>query len=481
MSLTLRIFLIYVVFMTCAGYFMVNSVINEIKPAIRQSTEETLVDTANLLAELLRAPLEKGELKGGGFKSILAAYGQRKPAASIWGVDKNSVGHRIYVTDNRGIVVFDSKGDAEGEDYSRWNDVLLTLRGEYGARSSTEMIEGVPSSVMYVAAPIVNTSGEMLGVVSVSKPNQSVQPFLDKARARLLLQSALVIGVGLLAGVLFSWWLSGELRRLRDYALSVSQGKRISIPTARLASGELQELALALESMRVELDGKAYVEGYVQTLAHEIRSPLTAISATAELLHSPMDDQQRQRFIDNIESESIRLQHMLNRLLELAKLEQQQTLKMETDISLRDLWDDLLKTKEVLLLQRNIASTNSVPLRLTLSGDRFLLRQALSNFLDNALDFCLLGGRLMVSAQPYGEHWKLCVFNTGPNIPDFALDRLTERFYSLARSSSGKKSTGLGLNFVQEVAKLHGGYVLVSNVEGGVEASLFLPSTLFNQ
>ena len=72
---------------------------------------------------------------------------------------------------------------------------------------------------------------------------------------------------------------------------------------------------------------------------------------------------------------------------------------------------------------------------------------------------------------------ELALYNQGAAIPDYALPRLTERFYSLPRPASGRKSTGLGLNFVQEVALLHGGELALRNVEGGVRASLHLPLT----
>ena len=68
------------------------------------------------------------------------------------------------------------------------------------------------------------------------------------------------------------------------------------------------------------------------------------------------------------------------------------------------------------------------------------------------------------------------VFNQGEPIPDYALPRVTERFYSLPRPGSGRKSTGLGLNFVQEVAQLHGGAFSISNADGGVRARLTLPA-----
>ncbi|MNG33810.1 Sensor protein CreC [compost metagenome] len=67
------------------------------------------------------------------------------------------------------------------------------------------------------------------------------------------------------------------------------------------------------------------------------------------------------------------------------------------------------------------------------------------------------------------------VFNQAEPIPEYALPRLSERFYSLPRPDSGRKSTGLGLNFVEEVVKLHGGAMHVGNVPGGVEVTLQLP------
>lgn len=66
------------------------------------------------------------------------------------------------------------------------------------------------------------------------------------------------------------------------------------------------------------------------------------------------------------------------------------------------------------------------------------------------------------------------LFNQAEPIPEYALPRLSERFYSLPRPVSGRKSTGLGLNFVEEVMKLHGGSLQIGNVPGGVEVVLHL-------
>lgn len=473
MPLGIRIFLAYFLFVGLAGWFVLGTVMDEIRPGMRQSTEETLVDTANLLAELLREDVKHGTLAQGRLPDLLRAYGQRRPQANIWGVRKQAVSHRIYVTDARGVVLLDSAGEAVGQDYSRWNDVYLTLQGRYGARSTREE-EGDPdSSVMYVAAPI--RDGErIIGVVSVAKPNRTLLPYIERSQRRLAWLGGGLIGLGLLVGGLLSWWLSGSLRRLTRYARAVSAGERAEVP--RLRGGELAQLAEAVERMRVALEGKAYVERYVHTLTHELKSPLAAIRGAAELLEGDMPAEQRRRFAAHIDHEGARLQQLIERLLNLALVEQRQGLEERVEVPLRPLLEELLQAQAARLERAGLAVSLAVAEDARVSGERFLLRQALANLLENALDFAPPGAALSLETRREGTRVAIRVFNQGPSIPDYALPRLTERFYSLPRPASGRKSTGLGLNFVQEVAHLHGGELTLANRDDGVEACLRLPA-----
>ncbi len=472
MPLGVRIFLAYFLFVGLSGWFVLSTVMDEIRPGVRQSTEETLVDTAHLLAVLLREDVRDGRLAQGQLPELLRAYGQRQPGAQIWGVAKNQVNHRIYVTDANGVVLLDSSGLAVGQDYSRWNDVYLTLQGRYGVRSTREDPDDPDSSVMYVAAPIVD--GErILGVVSVAKPNRTLQPYIERSQRRLGWLGAGLIGLGLLVGGLLSWWLSGSLRRLTRYAQAVSEGQRAELPQVR--GGELGQLAQAVERMRTELEGKAYVERYVHTLTHELKSPLAAIRGAAELLEGEMPEAQRQRFVANIGEEGERLQNLIERLLHLAQVEQRQGLEERVAVPLQPMIDELVHAQMARIEQRQVQVDNRVDASQIVLGERFLLRQALSNLFDNALDFTPPGGLIRFDCAADDEAVQLRLFNQGQAIPDYALSRLTERFYSLARPATGRKSTGLGLNFVQEVAQLHGASLDIVNVEGGVEVCLRFP------
>jgi two-component system sensor histidine kinase CreC len=325
---------------------------------------------------------------------------------------------------------------------------------------------------MHVGAPI-RDNGRIIGVVTVAKPNSSLQPYVDRTERRLLGYGAGLIGLGLLFGALLSWWLSRSLRRLTAYAQAVSEGRRIEVPHYR--GGELEQLATAVEQMRTQLEGRAYVERYVHTLTHELKSPLAAIRGAAELLQGEMPLAQRQRFVGNIDSESTRMQQLIERLLNLAQVEQRQGLEARVEVPLAALVVELIDAQSARIEGRQLRVSQMIAADLMLRGEPFLLRQALGNLLENALDFTPAQGVMRFTAERMGEQIEFKLFNQGEAIPDYALPRLNERFYSLPRPDTGRKSTGLGLNFVEEVVKLHGGVMSIGNVEAGVEVSLLLP------
>src|SRR5690606_32788365 len=96
---------------------------------------------------------------------------------------------------------------------------------------------------------------------------------------------------------------------------------------------------------------------------------------------------------------------------------------------------------------------------LVVTGDAFLLHQALRGLLENAASFAPAGSTLELLARRDGDQVVLDVADRGPGLPDYALERVFERFYSLPRPDGGPRGSGLGLCFVAEVAKLHGGSV----------------------
>ncbi|MFZ6645427.1 two-component system sensor histidine kinase CreC [Undibacterium sp. TJN25] len=478
MKLGLRVFLGYFLIVGLATLVVQQVFLKEVKPAVRQAMEATLVDTANILAELAANDMKNGHIADGEFAAHIREYSQRSINARIWGLNKSQLDYRVYVTDKKGIVVFDSTGAAVGKDYSRWNNVYETLRGKYGARSTRENAADESSSVMHVAAAIMDGK-HLLGVLTVAKPNNSLQPALSKSAGIILSWSTGLIIVSLLIGGLMTWWVSNTLSRLQSYARAVTAGERAEPPTR--GPQEIIELGRRLEGMRQQLEGKQYVENTMHALTHELKSPLAAIRGAAELLTDERKDsvpfEMQQRFLSNIREQTQRLSQLVEKMLALAALENRRALENPEAIDMQVL------VQEVMLLMEATAQDAHVELnliegeaRLFIRGDRLLLKQACVNLVDNAISFSAAGSRISMALNTSRQRLNICVRDQGAGIPEYALPRIFERFYSLPRPNGKAKSTGLGLCFVREIAHLHKGQISLNNAEGGgVTAILELP------
>lgn len=473
MRIGLRIFLGYFAIVALAALLLGRVFVAEVKPGVRQAMEDTLVDTANVLAELATDDFLSDHIADGRFARRIAHLRGRDFGAEIWGFDKRLTNYRIYVTDARGIVVYDSAGRDIGKDYSRWNDVYLTLRGEYGARSTRSDPNDETSTVMHVAAPIRDDGGRIVGVLTVAKPNRALAPFIARSQGTVMKWGWVLMGTALAIGALMAWWLARQLGGLRRYANAVTAGERATPPKA---AGEFGELGQALETMRTRLEGKQYVEQYVHSLTHEMKSPLAAIRGSAELLEAPMADADRERFATNIRTQSERLAAMIDKLLALAAVEHRQRLETRERVPLSTLVDEAIADCRPRLEQAGIAVHRGGDTRLEVEGDPFLLRQAIANLVENAAAFSPSGASLDVDVFRDDGRAVVAVSDRGAGVPDYALPRVFERFYSLPRPDGGSRSSGLGLCFVAEVAALHGGEANLANrTGGGAVATLALP------
>ncbi len=474
MKIGLRILLGYFLVVGLAGWFLLNVFVEEVKPGVRDTLEDTLVDSANLLARIAAPELKAGRLNQSALAQSLANAGQTNIPALISGVHKKSFDFRVTITDAQGIVVFDSAGQDIGRDYSHWNDVYRTLHGQYGARS-TRSDPGDPlTSVMHVAAPVVD-DGKLIGVLTVAKPVSTVEPFVQRSQRKILQRGGVLMLASLLIGIAFAWWLSRELGKLQDYAAGVEAGRKTALPA--LGNNEIGKLGRSLEAMRNKLEGKEYVEELMHTLAHELKSPIAAIKASAELLGENPPAAEQARFLGNILEQNRRQQQLIEKLLALVAVEKQQTLAPGGRIAL----EELAAQAAADIKGKQDAKAIQLDTRLDpcdIPGDALLLRQALGNLLDNAIDFSPPGSTIKIAGLVASHRLSLSVSDQGAGIPDYAEAHLFERFYSLPRPH-GAKSTGLGLPFVREVAALHGGSIVLVNLpQGGARATLELPLAL---
>jgi two-component system, OmpR family, sensor histidine kinase CreC len=472
MKIGLRILLGYVLIVGIGAWFLLNVFVQEVKPGVRSTMEDTLADTANLLALMVADDVREGRLANATMFARIQSFAQQSIDVRIDGIQKNYLDYRVYITDARGVVIFDSEGKATGKDYSRWNDVYLTLRGNYGARSTRSNPDDEASTVMHVAAPI-RDGDKIIGVLTVAKPNATVQPFIERGQKKILTRGIFLLALSLAIGIAFAAWMNHAFGGLMRYIADVEAGRKATLPP--LGKNEIGTLGRALESMRYKLEGKEYVEEVMHTMAHELKSPIAAIQGSAELMQEDMPAADRERFLANILSQNRRQKQLIDKLLALVRVEKQQALGAPERIAVAALVAEAREDVHARLLARGLVLDARAD-DSSLQGDPLLLRQAVGNLLDNAIDFAPPGSTVSFDARRDGASVRITVRNGGEGIPDFATERLFERFYSLPRPD-GARSTGLGLPFVHEVMALHQGSVRVANdPEGGVRATLELPA-----
>ncbi|VTN13855.1 Sensor protein CreC [Raoultella terrigena] len=166
------------------------------------------------------------------------------------------------------------------------------------------------------------------------------------------------------------------------------------------------------------------------------------------------------------------MQSLVEKLLRQARLENRLEIALEP-LAIDSLFRRLAEEREAVLAVKKIRLRWQES-GLTVEADGELLAQALGNLLDNAIDFTPAQGEIVMSAEQQQAGLALTISDSGSGIPDYALGRIFERFYSLPREN-GHKSSGLGLAFVREVARLHQGDIQLSNrPQGGVRAVLIL-------
>jgi two-component system sensor histidine kinase CreC len=449
------IFGVYVAASAVGLAVLMTLVLRDVRRRYVESMRRTLGDTAAFLAVFAAPEVAAGD----GWAQKLATLPQ----------DTDLL--RVFACDREGRVIFDS---ARGRDVGRVYAWPMTGGGSRASEHYSLANVAVENDELRVRAP-VRLERELVGWVGVGRQLATITSGVSQARKGLLGWTAAIAAVMVAAG----WWiasrLTNSLERLTDYAVAVREGKRASPPASRAA--EIAALARAFEEMRVSLEGKAHVERYTQALAHEFKAPLSAIRGAAELLDEEMPREARTKFVANLRAESARMQRLVDRLLELSALEARRDGSAQAEVELADVVTTVVREAESAATARKLTLRADVNGGARVRGDVFLLGQAVSNLVQNAIEFAPAGSEVAVTLQVDGGRAVIAVDDRGPGVPDYALEKIFDRFYSLPRPDTGRKSSGLGLSIVREIARLHGGEVTLANrADGGARAELGLPA-----
>ena len=433
---------------------------DEIRRQHAISTENSLIDISNILASHLSSKVKDGVIDTSDFDKTFKNLKKFRFKAVIHGFVIRTSDVNAYVTDANKVVLYDSRSkDNIGKTYS-WRDVILTLEGKYGARSTQEDSNDKLSHVFYVGSAIRSQGplglDSIVGVVSVSKPTESFNSFVAGGQDRIILMVVSILLGAVALAMLFSYWLTRPINGLIKYAQTIARGENSRPP--KTSFRDFDKLGIEFERMRIALEKKESVKSYVNDVTHALKSPLTAIKATAELLEKEVQQDSKGLFV-NIEAEADRANKLLNDLLRIAQLEARVGLDKNEKLSIKELIEETLQSLESIIKKKKInivvnwSSSNPI-----VRGERFLILQVFENLILNAIEFSPIEGKIIIESIGDKITDQIFVRDQGPGIPEYAKEKIYNKFYSLERPS-GIKSTGLGLSFVREALLFHDGVI----------------------
>lgn len=364
---------------------------------------------------------------------------------------------------------------------------------EYRISSSSGVVaksEGMPNPPL-IASPgfhNIDINGKAWRVVTLTKPSpmsdlgpitvEVAEPLSvrHEQTGRLLLSLSLPVALLVAAvGLIGSRQIGKAIRPIS--ALSDDVDNRDANDLRQITSdeipSELAPLTQALNRLLLRL-GRAIEREreFAENAAHELRTPVAALKARAQILESKLDaSSDAKEDLEQLILSVDRAGNVVDRLLELARLSADQLHPTEFDLS--SVIEDEARIIAPSILGRGLAFVADIKPGVRLAGIEEVLRVAVRNLLINAAKFTPHGGTITLDLHEAADHIKLSVSDNGPGIAPGQEDLLFERFW---RGSGKAAGSGLGLALVQRAAVIHKGTVTAENTSPhGLAVSIKLP------
>ena len=354
----------------------------------------------------------------------------------------SDAGMHLFLTDTAGRVLFGGSGPAE------------------------------PGTVT-VEAPIV-VEGRPVGAVRVVKPTIVMRRLLADFAPTILVISVTLGAAAALAAAVIGRAIATPIEGLTTFAVRVSEGETSAAPP--VAHGrEVKRLTQAIDSMRRELEGRPFLETFAADLSHELKNPVAAVRASAEILDEGAlaEPEEARRFVARIREATARIETLLGEILSLAHIEAR-----GVDAAAAVDVGALARAASDAAKDRGAVVALSVDGEVVVRGQSTWIARAIDNLVDNAIVHGEPGGTVRIGVRREGgrgEGARVSVVVAGPGaVAKHVQGRLFRRFVTTRAAGGG---TGLGLAIVRAVAEAHGGRAeLVRAGPPEVEFRMTLPA-----
>lgn len=475
--------------------------LNSSRDSLAMQRAASLVSEAELVADVVEAQLPEDGLVD------LSSGADVDVARTLQGLDLRS-GIQVFVYDTDGALIAEFEGASDdmasgGQTDSRSRTVLTdglawlwnVVSAPFGSNSTTgptieerlkpvvaaSLADGAQireehdekgATLLAVATPI-EQNGTPVGVVAIASASGEIDRLVRGERERVLQMFviATLVSVGLslvlastIANPLADLAAAAELGRDKD-ARKMNPG-RIRIPDLTARPDEIGRLSGALRGMVNALynriDGN---EQFAADVAHEIKNPLASLRSAVGTLRVIKREDQRDKLLDVIDHDVRRLDRLVSDISNASRLDSELVKEEEEPFDLMHMLGNLGQYLGEDAKSDGIDFIVDLPKNpITVHGLEARLAQVFVNLITNAVSFCEDGDAIRVWARKKDNRVLVVVEDTGPGIPDQALSKIFNRFYSERPEKHFGNNSGLGLAISKQIVEAHGGVIWAENI-----------------
>ena len=321
--------------------------------------------------------------------------------------------------------------------------------------------------IMTVSAPVIHTSGEVVGVMRYVLTTQKLDRQITVVALVALAVLAVVVLIVFISSNLYIRSILGPIAQITEKAKRIAGGT-YGIQIEGKFQDEIGELVDTINEMSSQINQNEKMQTeFISNLSHELRTPLTAINGWSEtLLASDQLDSETRRGMSIIHRETRRLTEMVVELLDFTKIQDgRMTLNIE-EADIRGEFEDTVFMYGSRLAQDGVVINyldhdEDIP---EIPCDPKRMRQVFLNILDNAAKHGGEGKQIDASIREIADQVVVCIRDYGPGIPEDEIPLVKKKFY---KGSSKARGSGIGLAVCDEIVQMHGGTLTLENAQGG--------------
>ncbi|MFJ7934685.1 sensor histidine kinase [Sporosarcina sp. NPDC096371] len=359
------------------------------------------------------------------------------------------------------------------------DDKLILEQGSYVLKEG--FVEELDREIIGAIFPI-KSEDKLLGFIYIYVPLAAIQDVFRESIPLLIAVGVLFFFILFLVVNRVSQSLFKPLQELQLLSGEVSKGiysKRIETAS----DDEIGQLAQAFNSMSLSLEQQEVrKKEFISNVVHELRTPLTYIGGYTHVLKEKIysSPEEAENYLSTIEKETVRLNKLINDLIELNHLQEDMYSIDRQPIAIAQLLFDTIDLFAIHMTEKGLRLASTIEEELIIMGDEKRIQQVFYNTIDNAIKYSEENGVIAITMKDNDDFVQFLVTNKGTHIHDEDLKRIGERFFrtdkARTRTTGG---TGLGLTIVKEIVRLHNGlFTITSDAETGTTVSIQLPGLL---